>query len=333
MARPKPAGYQVRRYRGGYAVVWYEGECRRRRSLGTADRSKAEARLGEFVRSREQEQRPNRMSVGAIVEHYKADKISTVSSPGAIIYAWKALKPTFNNLLPEHVTESMCKSYQELRASQGTKPGTARQELGVLQTALNWAVKNGWIDRAPHVFRPGIQPPRERYLTRDEFAKLLDGTVMPHIRLFLLLGLHTAGRMRAILDLTWDRVDLDRRLITLAAPSERKQKGRATVPIKDTLYSALMEAKRAKVSEYVVEWAGGPVKNIRKGVAEAGRRAGVKGVSPHVLRHTAATWMAEKKVDMEEIAKYLGHSDPAVTRRVYAKFSPDYLSDAADALE
>lgn len=42
--------------------------------------------------------------------------------------------------------------------------------------------------------------------------------------------------------------------------------------------------------------------------------------------------MAEAGVSMDEIAQYLGHSNAAITARVYARFSPDHLRRAADAL-
>jgi integrase len=50
------------------------------------------------------------------------------------------------------------------------------------------------------------------------------------------------------------------------------------------------------------------------------------------MRHTAAVWMAEAGVPMPVIAQYLGHTDSRITERVYARFSPDYLRGAADAL-
>jgi len=52
-----------------------------------------------------------------------------------------------------------------------------------------------------------------------------------------------------------------------------------------------------------------------------------------MLRHTAASWMAERGVDMFRISRYLGHSDTKVTERRYAKLHPDFLADAADALD
>src|SRR3954462_9387540 len=62
-------------------------------------------------------------------------------------------------------------------------------------------------------------------------------------------------------------------------------------------------------------------------------KAKLKKVSPHMLRHSAAVRMAEDGVPMEEIASYLGHGDVNVTRKVYARFSPDHLRGAAAALE
>jgi integrase len=43
--------------------------------------------------------------------------------------------------------------------------------------------------------------------------------------------------------------------------------------------------------------------------------------------------MAEAGIGMAEIAQFLGHSDSRTTERVYARFSPDYLRKAAEALE
>jgi integrase len=56
-------------------------------------------------------------------------------------------------------------------------------------------------------------------------------------------------------------------------------------------------------------------------------------VTPHDLRHTAAVWMAADGVSMGKIAQYLGHSDSRITEKVYARFAPEHLRDAASALE
>jgi integrase len=75
------------------------------------------------------------------------------------------------------------------------------------------------------------------------------------------------------------------------------------------------------------------VLDIKKGFAAAVKPAKLPGTIPHDLRHSAAVWMAEAGVSMDEIVQYLGHTDPGVTFRVYARFSPTFLRKAASALE
>ena len=85
--------------------------------------------------------------------------------------------------------------------------------------------------------------------------------------------LTTAARVTAVLALTWDRVDFERRQINLRL-GEGRRKGRAIVPINDTLLSALIDARQGALTDYVVEWACRPVKSIKKGFASAVINAG-----------------------------------------------------------
>lgn len=335
MPRKQPEGYRIRPWRGKLALVWYEGGRRRRHSLGTNDPQEAERLRASVVAEVERQSRPERPTIGQIMEAYQAAKLPEVSSPWAIENAWKALRPHFGALYPEHVTEESCKAYQTARTDAGKALGTPRQELGVLRSALRWAEKKKMIDRAPHVWQPPAPPPRERHLTRKEGDRLIAAAEMPHIRLYILLGLYTAGRMRALLDLTWSRVDFERRRITLKAPGEiaKRQKGRATVPIGPTLYAALAEAKKGALTDYVIEWGGGPVGNIKKGFAAACARAGLEDVTPHTLRHTATVWMIEAGIPIEDAARLLGHKDPATTRKHYGHYAPEHLRAAVEALE
>lgn len=152
-----------------------------------------------------------------------------------------------------------------------------------------------------------------------------------HVRLFIILALATAGRMTAILELTWDRVEFDRGVVRLGE-GDRRRKGRATVPMTDRLRVALEDAVKVRTCDYVIEYGGNPIKKIRKALASAAGAAGLPWVTPHVFRHTAAVWMAEARVPMAEIAQYLGHTDSRITERVYARYSPAFLRGAARAL-
>lgn len=55
-------------------------------------------------------------------------------------------------------------------------------------------------------------------------------------------------------------------------------------------------------------------------------------ITPHVLRHTVATHLAQKNVPMPQISRLLGHRSTAITERVYAKFSPEFCREAVSHL-
>ena len=144
--------------------------------------------------------------------------------------------------------------------------------------------------------------------------------------------LKTAGRVGTVLDLTWDRVDMDRAQIDLRIDAVGPRKGRAVVPINATLRAALSVAAEAALSDYVVEYAGDRVKSIRTGMDATTTRANLEGVSAHTLRHTAGVHMAAANIPMSLISQYLGHSNTAVTERVYARYAPEHMTEAANVL-
>jgi len=79
----------------------------------------------------------------------------------------------------------------------------------------------------------------------------------PHLRLAIVLILSTTARATALLELTWDRVDFKCRQIHLRNPDDTgRRKGRAVVPINNSLNEALYEAYQAAQSDYVLEWQG-----------------------------------------------------------------------------
>jgi integrase len=87
------------------------------------------------------------------------------------------------------------------------------------------------------------------------------------------------------------------------------------------------------LTEYVIEWDGAPVKKVRKAFNAAVKAAKLKGVTPHTLRHTAATWLEESDVDTGRISRLLGHRDRRTTERLYSKPRPSHLQGAADVID
>lgn len=322
--------YSIGKYRGKFALIVYNGGKRQRYTLGTGDAEEAK-RLAPSLYA--EVIRPSDQTVRSIWAAFTIDRAGR-----AIIrtmeHTWKALSPRFGALPAINITVEDCRAYARERRDAGIKDGTIYTELGHLRMVLNWAVKRGIIPKAPHIERPSKPPPSEKYLSREQIKAVIEAAPFPHIRLFLILAITTGARSSAILGLTWARCDFDRHRVDLRDPKlTTPHKGRAIVPMNETLQRALQEAKPKALTDYVIEWGGGRVASVRKGVASAGIKAGVGYVSPHMLRHSAAVHMAEDDVPMEVIAQYLGHANVNVTRRIYARFSPSYLRKAAASLE
>jgi integrase len=241
----------------------------------------------------------------------------------------KAVRRHVGNLEPHMLAR---RTYLERRQAEGVAPGTIRRDISVLRAALAWAVRERWIASAPYVEMPQRPPPRDRWLTRGEVDRLISACASPHLRLFTILAYHTAARRGAILELTWDRVDLDHRRIAYQKPGRREtKKRRATVPINPVAFAALAEARLVAVSDYVIEYHSKQIHSIKTGFAQACATAGIKDCSAHVLRHSAATHLVMAGVPLIQIARLLGDTVDMV-ERVYGKHSPDFLRDAADAL-
>jgi integrase len=322
--------YRIGRLNGGFVVTWWKDGKRRRYRLAALTRKDAESEA--IDRIRRETITPEVSTVATLWEAYRVDRKGR-SVAETMRYTGLPICNHFGALRPDQITTAHCRAYAATRKKAGIKTGSVWTELGHLRTVLSWAAQHNLIAKAPAIERPSKPAPKERFLTSTEIERLLAADCEPHIKTAIHLMLKTAGRVGAVLDLKWDRVDIDRGQINLRADAEGPRKGRATVPMNDSLRAVLAVARDAALTDYVIEWAGGPVKSIRKGFASAVANAGLSGVSPHVLRHTAAVHMVAGGVPMSRVAQYLGHSSTSITERVYGRFSPDHLRDAAEILD
>jgi integrase len=325
------SGYRIGRLNGRFVVTWTDEAGTRRRYRLAADTLRDAER--EAIDRIRKETLPAAAATVADLWRAYIDHLTGRPTAATMGYTGKAVLPHFGALRPDQITVAHCRAYAKARKAAGIATGSVWTELGHLRSCLTWSAKVRIIPAAPYIERPPKPAPKDRYLTLPEIDRLLAADAEPHIRLAILLMLGTAGRVGAILDLTWDRVDFALGQINLRLDGTGPRKGRAVVPMNGMLRAALTTAHEAAMSDHVVEWAGGRVQSIRKGFMRAVASAGLADVSPHVLRHTAAVHLAAAGVPMNRIAQLLGHSSTAVTERVYARFAPDHLRQEAEILD
>nr|WP_321509316.1 site-specific integrase [uncultured Celeribacter sp.] len=329
------AEISIGRLRGGFCVSWRDPETgkRKRYQLKARTRKEAEPEAIEVYRREAFKAKPAGSRVKDIWAAYVED-LGDKPTAKTMGYTGKAILPHFGDYLPEDIDKQLCTAYRRAREADGKSVGTIWTELGHLQSALNFGrtvrMYNGL---APHIWRPAKPETDKRILNVGEIRALIEAAHDPHIRLALILLFGTAARVGAVLDLTWDRVDLDRKVINLRLPDSITRKGRAVVPMNASVHSALVAAREAALSDYVIEYAGKPVKSIRKGVGNSIARSGIGHLTIHEIRHTAAVHLISAGIPIEKVAQFLGHSNTTVTYRVYGRFRPQHMEDAAQVLD
>lgn len=192
--------------RGSYYIVWTEAGRSRERSTGTADREAAEIAFAEFMRTRTRHAGPRDPAETLITDiliDYLEGRGPKVRSQDRIAYAVEPLARFWAGRTLADISDKTTGAYGRWRAKS---PSTVRRELGVLRAAINDGHKRGLLTRTVAVELPAEAPAKDRWLTRQEAARLLRAArALPKARdylpLFILIGLYTGRRKEAILSL------------------------------------------------------------------------------------------------------------------------------------
>ena len=270
--------------------------------------------------------------VSDLLEFYRVNHVLAKADPATherIIFILQNLEKFFSNTALNVIDPLSFTAYSAARRAgligQKAGDGTIGLELRIFRAALNFCAKTGEIkrDEIPYVPMPPSPPPRKRWLTKWEAFALM-AAANERVEAFCVVALATGGRPDAIRDLTWDRVDFNAKLIYFNRKGRPETaKKRPTVPMSDALHYYLSK-RPATFSDFVLGHCG----EIRGPFNDAVRRAGLQGkVTPKTLRHTWATWAAQRGVSMFDIAGVLGDSVSTV-EKTYAHHDPNYLRSA-----
>src|SRR5260370_42549330 len=159
-------------------------------------------------------------------------------------------------------------------------------------------------------------------------------------RLSVFIGIYTGTRASAIATASpipekgRSFVDLERGIFYRKQIGKRATKKRQTpAPVPPRLLAHMRRWARLKlIAECFVEFNGKPITSAKKGFKSAVKLAELSSrVTPHTLRHTAATWLMQRGVPVGEAAGFLGMS-AEVLLATYGHHHPDFLHGAANAV-
>jgi integrase len=182
---------------------------------------------------------------------------------------------------------------------------------------------------------PAKQPPRQRWLTRAEVARLLwAARRTQHLCRFILLAVYTGSRASVIWSLTWGQLDVDRGIMhrRRSGEAEDARKRRPPVRLGRRILTHLRRWERVygRQIPYLCHYDGVPVQKAYNSWIKARKRAGLdKSVVPHTLRHTRATWLMQAGIDPWEAAGSLGMT-LTVLQATYGHHHPDWQRSAAE---
>lgn len=247
--------------------------------------------------------------------------------------------------------------------ARGVSPKTVRYSRMVLGVALGRAMKWGLV--AHNVARLTDCPEvtsetKRRALRPDELARFL-GVIQSHRLASLFVVAPTTGlRISEALALRWGDVDLEARTLTVQQQLQwgkagvwklaplKTQAGRRTVGLPEIARRSLLEHLHRQLDErqraqdgrqdydLIFCWEDGrPLRSdyVRKLLYRTIEQAGLTRFRFHDLRHTYATILRRRGVDIKTIQELMGHSSARVTMDIYGHVLPDDRMNAADQVD
>ncbi|WP_303699583.1 tyrosine-type recombinase/integrase [Brevundimonas naejangsanensis] len=304
---------------------------------------------------------PARVPVADVLTLYIEEVAPNHSRPEDVAFHSGPLLDYFGLMSCWDITASTCKGYvkqrgEGLNGRRPVKPGTARRELETLRAALGYAYRNRKIAKPIVVHLPEKAPPRTRWLTRSEAARLIAGALgftptefdssgrptkwkrvgepSYHVARFILIALYSGTRHEAVLKLRWGVnsaggwFDLDRGVLYRRGEGEREtRKRRPPTGIPGNLLPHLNRWRRL-TDIGPCEYDGRLTLRQKTGFARARRLAKLgDDVTPHILKHTCITWMLQRGVSTWDVAGFTGTSEKTI-REVYGHHSPDHMNAA-----
>lgn len=214
------------------------------------------------------------------------------------------------------------------------KPATINRGIAYIRAMINKAVQFNWGDLQESPFKKYPMVHEERtpkgYITSEEVQLLIDHS-NPELRDIIHCLIYTGCRVGEILKLRWDHINLDRKILEITT-KDSKRRGRAlTKPISDHLLTILEKRKTSNrfiQSPYVFPKPDNPAeprRSMRTAWDKACMRAGLVEITPHILRHTFASWLIMSGEDIKTVSRLVGHTNIQVTSDYYSHFSNDYL--------
>ena len=203
--------------------------------------------------------------------------------------------------------------------------------LACIKTIFNIGIKNELIEYNP---MKAVKMLKEdnykiRYLTEEEECRLFE-FLPEHLKPIVICALQTGLRKSNILQLRWELVDMEFKFIEVLAQNNKGHKI-IKIPISDKLYKVFENLPKTSEWVFCNPETGMPYKDISEGFTNACKNAKIENFRFHDLRHTVATRLVEKGIDLRVVQEIMAHSTIVTTQR-YMHPTPKRKIEAIEVL-
>jgi len=252
----------------------------------------------------------------------------------------KTLSARFRAFTLDKISPQMIEAFIAERLDGGVTNSTVNRDLAALRRMFTLAEEWGLVEKNPmrHIRKLKENPPRTRHLTQEEVNRLIDACNQEWLKLAILIAVETGLRKSAIFGLKRQDIDFQSAVIRVRSKGNKMITVPLTKLVQAALHRRIEELSREKVvSQYIFPSPVDASKPIRsdydKGFKAACRRAGIKDLRFHDLRHTFASLFYERTGDWKALQEILGHSDISTTMKVYTHLREEHLRQAISRFE
>jgi len=255
------------------------------------------------------------------LEHSRINK-APVTYKGELRSLNNLLKFT-GNIDISNVTAETIENYKAMRVGQGLKPNSTNRELAYIRAMLYRAKDYGYLDTVPKFRLLKIQKLPPKALSEKEVDLLLNNASL-YLKPMLVVMLNTGVRSQELLGLRFSDIDYKFNLLKVTSPKTRDYR---YLPMNATLVKTLMYLEKNYISpsSYRVtrrkpshskfifcDYKGDKIESIKACFKNLCTKAGVNA-SPHSLRHTFASNLLSRGVDIVTLKELLGHKSIETT--------------------
>ena len=335
---PHQKVFLYKRNNGIYYIGTEIDGKRRWKSTGSKVKAEALRKISEF---REERLRQNRnVRLGAlktkvlafVKEHYPFKTYESYKYPFEILYT------QLGNIQVAKINQYHIDKFK-IQQLKRVSPITVNVYLRTLRAAFNHAIRWNDIEKNPFKGVEMVRIPERAplYFKKEEIKQIMKAIKEDWLKDAISFTLLTGLRRGEMVNLRWEDVNLDSRLIYIESHATLRTKAgkRRAIPLNDDAMKVLRNRYPGRECEYVFTHRGNQLHGewVSEKFRYYVRKSGLnKKLHFHSLRHTFATWLVKAGVSIYEVQKLLGHSNVTITQ-VYSHLASEELHSAVSKLQ